>query len=393
MGLRDVILAQVDGAGVALCIIAHRAVIGYAVHTLDGSVGDDRNGIINTSNVEGGDLCAPDALDHAVDAVDVFFSVLGTFRCSVVQGVVSRCAVQVCLILCHQRVDGGAALNDAALVIDDGIFSAVNDGLVVFCVAVIAGCIFHHQLQGAFAVFDRAAVADGGSAGITGAVIAAVQHSLVGRAVGQQPAVADNIQRRVADGSGLRRFAPAVADVFNAQHRVLHKAVVVKVVQPVQRGVLDGTALFVVHIQVSCQLIFQRAGKDAVVFNRKFHRTGLICHLVEVQRGVLLDDQSRGIPAEVLRIFAVRLKGPAVALCAVDAAVCALGEAVCFNDQFLYGNAVELDSFRAHSKADCATLGFIAQLVVTADDAFQLAGGLQGDTGIGRDIESTISIC
>ena len=393
MGLRDVILAQVDSAGVALCIIAHRAAISYAVHTLDGRVGDDRNGIINRSNVEGGGLCAPDALDHPVDAVDVFFVVGSALRCGVVQGVVIRSTVQVCLILCHQRMDGGAALNDAALVIDDGILAAVNDGLVVFCVAVIAGRVFHHQLQGAFAVFDRAAVADGGSAGIIGAVIAAVQYSLVGRAVGQQPAVADNIQRRVADNSGLRRFAPAVADVFNAQHRVLHKAVVVKVVQPVQRGVLDGTALFVVHIQVSCQLIFQRAGKDAVVFNRKFHRTGLICHLVEVQRGVLLDDQSRGIPAEVLRIFAVRLKGPAITLCSVDAAVCALGEAVRFNDQFPCKSAVEPDCFRARSKADRAALGVIIQLCVAADNTFQLTGGLQGDTGIGSDIEGTISVC
>ena len=356
-------------------------------------MGDDRDGVQIGVNVEGGDLCTPNALDHTVDAVDVFLIVGGALRCGVVQGVVIRSAVQVFGFLCHQCVDGGVALNNAALVINNGILAAVNDGLVVFCVAVIAGRIFHHQLQGAFAVFDRAAVADGGSAGIIGTVIAAVQHSLVGRAVGQQPAVADNIQRRVADNSGLRRFAPAVADVFNAQHRVLHKAVVVKVVQLVQRGVADRAALPVVHIQVGFQLGFQRAGKDAVVFNRKFHRTGLICHLVEVQRGVLLDDQGWGIPAEVLRIFALRLKGPALALCAVDAAVCTLGEAARFNDQFFQSDTVELDSFRAHSKADCAVLGVIVQLRAAADDAFQLAGRLQGDTGIGRDIEGTISIC
>ena len=94
-----------------------------------------------------------------------------------------------------------------------------------------------------------------------------------------------------------------------------------------------------------------------------------------------------------LCVLVVRVKGPAVALCAVDTAVRALGEAVRFNDQFPYCNAVELDSFRAHSKADRAVLGSIVQLVVAAGNTFQLAGGLQGDTGIGSDIEGTISVC
>ena len=72
-----------------------------------------------------------------------------------------------------------------------------------------------------------------------------------------------------------------------------------------------------------------------------------------------------------LCVLVVRVKGPAFALGTVDAAVCALGEAARFNDQFLYGNAVELDSFRAHSKADCAVLGIIVQLRAAADDAEQ----------------------
>ena len=91
-------------------------------------------------------------------------------------------------------------------------------------------------------------------------------------------------------------------------------------------------------------------------------------------------------------MLVVRFKGPAVALGSIDAAVRTLGEAARFNDQFPYGNAVELDSFRAHSKADCAVLGSIVQLVA-AGNTFQLAGGLQGDTGIGSDIEGTISVC
>ena len=386
MGLRDVILAQVDGARVALSI-GHRAVIGYAVHALDGSVGDDRNGIINTSNVESGDLCAPDALDHPVDAVDVFFSVLGTFRCSVVQGVVIRSTVQVCLILCHQRVDGGVILDDAALVIDNGVLAAVNNGLVGLCIAVIASRIFHRQLQGAFAVLDRAAVADHGSAGVTGAVIAAVQYSLIGSHVGQQPA--GDIQRRVANGSGLCRVAPAVADVVKAQHRILHKAVIVKALLAVQRGVLDRAGFLVVHILGGVQ----GPGKGAVIFNRKIYGSRVVFHLVKVQFRSLLNGQDGGIARMPLCVLVVRVKGPALALCAVDAAVCALGEAVCFNDQFLYGNAVELDSFRAHSKADRAVLGSIVQLVVTAGNTFQLAGGLQSDTGVGRDIDGTISVC
>ena len=92
-------------------------------------------------------------------------------------------------------------------------------------------------------------------------------------------------------------------------------------------------------------------------------------------------------------MLVVRFKGPAVALGTVDAAVCALGEAVLFNDQFFQSDTVELDSFRAHSKADRAVLGSIVQLVVAAENTFQLAGGLQGDTGIGSDIEGTISVC
>ena len=286
MGLLDVILAQVDGARVALSI-GHRAVIGYAVHALDGSVGDDRDGVLIGVNVEGGAFCVPNTLHHAVDAVDVFFSVLGTFRCSVVQGVVIRSTVQVCLILCHQRVDGGVILDDAALVIDDGILAAVNNGLVGLCIAVIASRIFHRQLQGAFAVLDRAAVADHGSAGVTGAVIAAVQYSLIGSHVGQQPA--GDIQRRVANGSGLCRVAPAVADVVKAQHRILHKAVIVKALRAVQRGVLDSTALLVVHILGGVQ----RTAEGAVVFDCKFYCTGVVFHLVKVQRGASLDDQGR----------------------------------------------------------------------------------------------------
>ena len=92
-------------------------------------------------------------------------------------------------------------------------------------------------------------------------------------------------------------------------------------------------------------------------------------------------------------MLVVRFKGPAVALGTVDAAVRTLGEAVLFNDQFFQSDTVELDSFRAHSKADRAVLGVIVQLCVPADDTFQLAGGLQGDTGIGSDIEGTISVC
>ena len=89
----------------------------------------------------------------------------------------------------------------------------------------------------------------------------------------------------------------------------------------------------------------------------------------------------------------VRVKGPALALCAVDAAVCALGEAVRFNDQFFQNDTVELDSFGSHSKADRAVLGSIVQLVVAAGNTFQLAGGLQGDLCSGSDIEGTISVC
>ena len=353
MGLRDVILTQVDGAGVALCIIAHRAAISYAVHALDGRVGDDRDGVQIGVNVEGGDLCAPDALDHAVDAVDVFFSVLGIFRCSVVQGVVIRSAVQVLGFLCHQRVDDGVILNDAALIIDNGALAAVNDGLVGLCVAVIAGRIFHRQLQGVLAVFDRAAVFDHGSAGVTGAVIAAVQHSLIGSHVDYR--ISGNIQRRVADGSGLRRVAPAVADVVKAQHRILHKAVIVKALRAVQLGIRDDAALPIVHIPGGVQ----RTAEGAVVFDCKFYCTGLICHLVEVQHSVLLDGQGGDIVCKQFCVLVVRFKGPAVALGTIDAAVCTLGEAVCFNDQFFQSDTVEPDSFRAHSKADCAVLGVI----------------------------------
>ena len=89
----------------------------------------------------------------------------------------------------------------------------------------------------------------------------------------------------------------------------------------------------------------------------------------------------------------VRFKGPAVALGTIDATVRTLGEAVCFNDQFFQSDTVEPDSFSAHSKADCAVLGSIVQLCVAAGNTFQLAGGLQGDTGIGSDIEGTISVC
>ena len=382
MGLRDVILAQIDGAGVALCIIAHRAAISYAVHALDGRVGDDRDGVQIGVNVEGGGFCVPNTLHHAIDAVDVFFSVLGILRCSVVQGVVIRSAVQVFGFLCHQRVDDGVILNDAALIIDNGALAAVNDGLVTR-----ASRIFHWQLQGALTVFDRAAVADHGSAGVTGAVIAAVQHSLIGSHVDYR--ISGNIQRRVADGSGLRRVAPAVADVVKAQHRILHKAVIVKALRAVQLGIRDDAALPIVHIPGGVQ----RTAEGAVVFNRKFYCTGLICHLVEVQHSALLDGQGGDIVCKQFCVLVVRFKGPAVALGTIDAAVRALGEAVLFNDQFLYGNAVELDSFSAHSKADCAVLGSIVQLVVAAGNTFQLAGGLQGDTGIGSDIEGTISIC
>ena len=284
-------------------------------------------------------------------------------------------------------MDGGAALNDAALIIDNGALAAVNDGLVGLCVAVIAGRIFHRQLQGVLAVFDRAAVADHGSAGVTGAVIAAVQHSLIGSHVDYR--ISGNIQRRVADGSGLRRVAPAVADVTNAQHRILHKAVIVKALRAVQRGIRDDAALPIVHIPGGVQ----RTAEGAVVFNCKFYCTGFICHLAEVQHSVLLDGQGGDIVCKQFCMLVVRFKGPAVALGTIDAAVRALGEAVLFNDQFPYCNAVELDSFRAHSKADRAVLGSIVQLVVTAGNTFQLAGGLQGDTGIGSDIEGTISVC
>lgn len=57
-----------------------------------------------------------------------FLGVLGTFRCSVVQGVVTRSAVQILGSLCHQRVDDGVILNDTALVIDNGVLAAVNKG-------------------------------------------------------------------------------------------------------------------------------------------------------------------------------------------------------------------------------------------------------------------------
>ena len=198
-----------------------------------------------------------------------------------------------------------------------------------------------------------------------------------------------NIQRRVADGSGLRRFAPAVADVSKAQHRILHKAVIVKALRAVQLGIRDDAALPIVHIPGGIQC----AAEGAVVFNRKFCRTGFICHLVEVYRSVFLDGQGGDIVCKQFCVLVRRVKGPAVALCAVDAAVRALGEAVLFNDQFLYGNTVELDSFRAHSKADRAVLGVIVQLVAAAGNTFQLAGGFQGDTGVGRDIKGIISIC
>ena len=387
MGLRDVILAQVDGAGVALCIIAHRAAISYAVHALDGRVGDDRDGVQIGVNVEGGGFCVPNTLHHAIDAVDVFFSVLGIFRCSVVQGVVIRSAVQVLGFLCHQRVDDGVILNDAALIIDNGVLAAVNDRLVGLCIAVTAGRIFHWQLQGVLAVFDRAAVFDHGSAGVTGAVIAAVQHSLIGSHVDYR--ISGNIQRRVADGSGLRRVAPTVADVVKAQHRILHKAVIIKALRAVQLGIRDDAALPIVHIPGGVQ----RTAEGAVVFNRKFYCTGLICHLFEVQHSALLDGQGGDIVCKQFCVLVVRFKGPAVALGTIDATVRTLGEAARFNDQFFYGNAVELDCFRAHSKADCAALGSIVQIVVAAGNTFQLAGRLQGDTGIGSDIESTISIC
>ena len=170
MGLRDVILAQVDGAVVAFSI-GYRAVIGYAVHALDGRVGRDRNGVPVGVNVEGGGICVPNTLQQPVDAVDVSSIVFGVLRCDVVQGVVIRSAVQVLGILCHQCVDGGAILDDTALVINRGVLAAVNGGLVTR-----ASRIFHRQLQGALAVFDCVAVLDYGSAGIIIAVIAAVQH-------------------------------------------------------------------------------------------------------------------------------------------------------------------------------------------------------------------------
>ena len=72
MGLRDVILAQVDGAVVTLSI-GYRAAISYAVHTLDGGMRDDRDGVQIGVNVEGGGFCVPNTLHHAIDAVDVVF--------------------------------------------------------------------------------------------------------------------------------------------------------------------------------------------------------------------------------------------------------------------------------------------------------------------------------
>ena len=284
-------------------------------------------------------------------------------------------------------MDSGIIQVDAVLVINKGILAAVNNGLVVFCVTVIAIRVFHCQLQGTSAVFDRAAVVDRAIAGITFAVIAILQHGLIGRAVGYTPA---DVQRRTEDDNGLCRVAPAVADVIKAQHSVLHAAVIIKaILQTVQRGVLDRAGFLVVHILGGVQ----GPGKGAVVFNRKLYGSRVVFHLVKVQFRPLLNGQDGGIARMPLCVLVVRVKGPAVALCAVDAAVCALGEAARFNDQFFYGNAVELDSFSAHSKADCAVLGVIVQLRAAADDTFQLAGGLQGDTGIGRDIEGTISIC
>ena len=279
-----IILTQVDGAGVVVSI-THRAAISYAVHALDGGVGRDRNGVPVGVNVEGGGICVSNTLAQAVDPFDPFSIIFGVLRCDVVQGVVIRSAVQVLGILCHQRVDDGVILKDAALIIDNGALAAVNDGLVGLCIAVIAGRIFHWQLQGALTVFDRAAVADHGSAGVTGAVIAAVQYSPIGSHVGQQPA--GDIQRRVADDSGLCRVAPAVADVSKAQHRLLHKAVIVKALRAVQLGIRDDAALPIVHIPVGVQCTTE----GAVVFNRKFYCTGLICHLFEVQHSALLDGQ------------------------------------------------------------------------------------------------------
>ena len=388
MGLRDVIHTQVDGTGVALSL-GHRAAISHAVHARDAVAGQGRNAVIDRCNVKGGKVIAPNARKRPIEAADVLCIVAGILRRGVFHGVAGGTGQDICvlLFLCRHHMDDGIIQVDAVLVIDKGILAAVNGGLAVLCVTVIAIRIIHCQLQGASAVFDRAAVVDRAIAGIIIAVIAVPQHSLVGRAVGHTPA---DVQRRTEDDNRLCRVAPAVANVIKAQHSVLHAAVIIKaILQTVQRGVLDRAGFLVVHILGGVQ----GAGKGAVVFNRKLYGSRVVFHLVKVQFRTLLNGQDGGIARMPLCVLVVRVKGPALALCAVDAAVCALGEAARFNDQFLYGNAIELDSFRAHSKADCAVLGVIVQLRAAADDTFQLAGRLQGDTGIGRDIDGAISIC
>jgi len=228
MGLRDVIHTQVDGTGVALSL-GHRAAISHAVHARDAVAGQGRNAVIDRSNVEGGKVIAPNARKRPIEAADVLCIVAGILRRGVFHGVAGGTGQDICvlLFLCRHHMDDGIIQVDAVLVIDKGILAAVNGGLVVFCVTVIAIRIFHCQLQGASAVFDRAAVVDRAIAGIIIAVIAVLQHGLVGRAVGHTPA---DVQRRTEDDNGLCRVAPAVADVIKAQHSVLHAAVIVKAI-------------------------------------------------------------------------------------------------------------------------------------------------------------------